>query len=159
MPASTPPCTPQECAEVRHHIEYKTRVHELDPEVADRMLSALTHGASPDYAALLEQATFLPPPALCFHTAPVSARTSITRDGLLPAAATNWGANAAGQPVGVYVAASPDTRGVWSHWDNWDVWAVDMSGLDWAHDRLNPGCWVLPGVPAHQVTLHSSHNY
>lgn len=144
-------------AEVRRHIQFKASVGEVKPEIAERMLAALDDGADPDYQALLEAATFLPPPSTCFHTAALQYRDSILKDGLrarLPEAGDNWGSLALGQPQGVYVAAVPDEIGMWSSDPRWDVWEVDVSTLAWHHDRLNPGCWVLDDdVPAARVRL------
>lgn len=153
-----------ERATVRAHVEYKTSVRELREPVAARMLAALDAGAAPDYAALFEAATFLPLPSRCFHTAPASARSSIERDGLRPAApgdGENWGSKAVGQTNGIYVGAGPDDRGVWAHDDEWDVWEIDTTAMAealWDHDRFNPGSWVLlSAVPAAMVRLHASH--
>lgn len=141
------------------HIEHKARSRELAPEVAQRMRDALDAGAAPDYAQLLEAATFLPPPAVVFHTAPSEARTAIETGGLLPGDERNWtrAQRLASQPVGVYVGPEPDVRGIWSHWDSWDVWAIQVTGLPWVHDRLNPGCWSIPiTVPPRALTLHGT---
>jgi hypothetical protein len=145
-----------EADDVRHHIEFKMSVRELKSDVGQRMLAALEGGAKPDYRTLHEAALFFDPPAVCFHTASADDRESILANGLLPGDERNWNEyqRVASQPKGVYLAAEPDLRGLWSHWPKWDVWAVDMSGLDWQHDRLNPGCWVVLGpVPVANLTL------
>lgn len=145
--------------EVLAHIEHKARSRELTTEVAQRMRDALAEGAPPDYARLLRAATFLPPPAVVFHTAPTEARTVIEASGLLPGDERNWTAaqRVASQPVGVYVGPEADERGMWSHWGSWDVWAIRMAGLPWVHDRLNPGCWSIPvTVPPSALRLHGT---
>lgn len=128
-----------DAAAVRRHIEHKSAMRELHPDVAARMLSALDEGAAPDYAALLEAATFLPPPTRVYHSTSVDKREQILSAGLRPGTGENWGDKAVGQPEGVYVAPNPDERGIWSHWEEWDIWAIDMTDLSWTHDRLNPG--------------------
>lgn len=140
--------------QVRHHITYKAAVRELPADVAERMLAALDEHPSADYASLHQQALFQSPPAVCFHTAPVEERDSIRSHGLQPGTGQNWGDKATGQPLGVYLGPTPDLRGIWSHWDDWDIWTVNMTGLNWTHDRLNPGNWVVPSVPGPQVTLY-----
>lgn len=148
-------------SDLRRHIRYKVSVRELQADVGDRMLAALDEGATPDYAALLEAARFLPPPQTCYHTAPITAREAIRAAGLRPGAGENWNGNADGQPLGVYIGAQPDLRGLWAHTDAWDIWAIDMSELregdgpdSWGHDRLNPGCWLIRGqVPPSRLML------
>ena len=142
--------------ETRRHIEHKARLGELKPEVAQRMLAALDADESADYQVLLEQATFLPPPPFCYHTAPATARGDIASVGLRVGDGRNWvDGQMAGQPPGVYVGPEPDLRGIWSHRDaEWDVWRVDMAGLPWVHDRLNPGCWAITmHVPPDMIAL------
>lgn len=151
--------------DVRHHVLYKRDSEHLDPEIAERMLAALDAGAAPNYARLLHEATFIPPPPIVFHTGPPAGRDSILREGLRvsdPGQSEHWKVTApdciaiqAGQPAGIYVARDPDELGVWSHWPAWDVWAVVVRDLPWKHDELNPGCWVITApVPPEQLTLY-----
>jgi hypothetical protein len=141
--------------DVTRHIEFKTMMRELDAAVAERMLAALAAGAEPDYAKLQHAATFIDPPRYCFHTADRAMRDAIATEGLRPGNGTqNWGDKAAGQPTGVYVAPQPDTHGMWSHAPEFDVWQVDVEGLNFQHDRLNPGCFILPAVPADRLSLY-----
>ena len=150
--------------EIRRHVGVKLAAYEIRPEVAERMLAALDSGADPDYAALFHAATHPEPPARVYHTAPRSARESILRRGLeasQPGRGGSWAPYRevcvrlqAAQPPGVYVAAQPDRRGVWAHWPEWDVWEVDLAGLLWAHDALNPGCWSVPAsIPPDCIRL------
>lgn len=141
--------------DLRLHIEFKMSVRELPTPVGERMLELLANGGTPDYRVLHEAATFTDPPVRCFHTASVEDRDSISANGLLPGDERNWNQyqRVSSQPKGVYVAPDPDLRGVWSHWDSWDVWEVNMEGLTWEHDRLNPGCWVVKSVPVDRLTL------
>lgn len=154
-PQPSNPVDTDEAAAVRRHITFKTSIGELKPHLAEHMLTALDHGAAPDYATLFDAATFQPPPPTCFHTAPVTARDTITRHGLQPANGTNWADKATGQPTGVYLTTTPDTTGIWSHWDTWDIWAVDITDLDWDHDRLNPGCYRTGPIPPDRLTLYT----
>lgn len=140
-------------AETRHHITFKAVAGDLAGDVADRMLAALDAGAEPDYATLLDHALFVAPPSRVFHTAPSTARAAIRTSGLVPGHGQNWHGTAAGQPAGVYVGATPDLRGLWAHWESWDIWEIDLTGLPWSHDRLNPGCWVLGPVPPTHLSL------
>lgn len=128
------------------------------------MLAALDAGADPDYQALLTAAQWPDPPARVFHTAPRTARERIAAGGLLvsqPGAPGTdpmpdpYGVYASQRP-GVYVGEHPDTAGMWSRWATWDVWAVDVTGLPWVPDPMNPRCWVLTAdVPADRLTLHT----
>jgi hypothetical protein len=154
--------------EVRRHIGFKLQSRELKAEVGQRMLALLDEGSAPDYQELLRAAMFCDPPALVYHTAPSDRRNSILKDGLMvrqPGHAGNWKAASTSmivstQPAGVYVAASPDERGIWSHWQSWDVWEIKLEGLTWSHDELNPGCWcLLDGAPASALRLHGTFNY
>lgn len=149
--------TTMTAAEARRHVGFKNSARELDPAVSARMfalLEAIPADSSVDYAAILESATFIDPPVSCFHTAPLTARESILRWGLRPGASTNWpGKNVSSQPIAVYVATEPDLRGTWSHWDRWDIWGVDLTGLLWSHDRMNPGCYSVPFVPVDRIAL------
>jgi hypothetical protein len=151
---------------IRRHITFKRASHELPDRVADRMLAALDAGADPNYPALLRAAMFPPPPAVVFHTAPPVKRQEILTDGLRvsqPGEGGSWAPNKpicrmlqAAQPPGVYVAADPDERGVWSHWPTWDIWAVSLGELPWRHDELNPGCWsITVDAPAAAVVLNA----
>jgi hypothetical protein len=152
--------------EVRHHIEYKRGNRELKPEIAERMLAALDAGADPDYMTLWTAASFQDPPPVVYHTAPATLRAEITAHGLQarqPGRGGNWAREPyAGiektQPPGVYVAAGPDTRGLWAHWQDWDVWEIRRSDLPWCHDTMNPGCWSLAAdVPPGQLRLHGTY--
>lgn len=154
----------QSAEDVHRHIEFKRGARELKDDVADRMQVALNEGAKPDYAALLEAATFLPPGGVTYHTAPRHARESIREHGLRMCAAgesPHWQPEQnAGQPDGVYVGSKPDTLGVWSHWSQWDVWAIRMDGLSWVHDRMNPGCWAITqDVSPTALELHEGRSW
>lgn len=144
--------------DVRRHIHFKRLSRELADDVADRMVAALDAGAHPDYAALLEAATFLDPPAVVFHTAPVHLRETLVQVGLVPQRARDsphWRPEqVVGQPDATFVGAEPDLTGRWAHWSRWDIWQVHLEGLRWEHDRLNPGCWaVLQPVCPQRLTL------
>lgn len=148
--------------DVRRHIEWKRDTRELRDEWAERMLAAIDAGAEPDYLALLRDAQWPEPPAVVFHTAPCFVRDDVRREGLRVSqpGTGNWiprpGCIAiqADQPVGVYAAPEPDLRGVWAHWSEWDVWAIDLAGLPWEPDPINPGYYVVPqAVPAARLRL------
>lgn len=146
----------QVAAEVASHIHFKVSSRELSSEVGARMLAALDQGSEPDYGKLLDEALFQPISPIVYHTASTRARQSIGQFGLRMAkpAAGRFGHMAAGQPAGVYVAATPDIEGRWTPEPTWDIWAIDTIGLAWTHDRLNPGNWVLLNdVQAFAATL------
>ena len=139
--------------DVRRHIHFKLEARDLREDVGGRMLGALDDGAEPDYQVLLRRATFLDPPPILYHTAPVFKRGEILRDGLTvsqPGEGGPWAPQKAlclilqrAQPPGVYVGPSPDVVGIWAHWATWDVWEVTLGTMVWRHDELNPGCWSL----------------
>jgi hypothetical protein len=153
--------------DIRRHVGLKRGAHEMRDEVADRLLSLLDDaGPAPDYAALLRAATFPDPPPIVWHTAPTFARQEIERSGLrtsAPGTSDHWQPRAGtpcangfldDQPRAVYVAATPDIHGLWSHWPAWDVWQVTLGNLPWTHDEVNPGCWAITKhVPASRVNL------
>lgn len=134
---------------VRRHIIHKRDANELHRAVAERMLTALEANPTADYAQLYRDAVFMSPPRFVYHTSPVVNRDSILVRGLLPGdGRRNWGRNALSQPLGVYVAAEPDGRGIWAPLavNTWDVWRADIQDLQWGHDTLNPGCWFVRGT-------------
>lgn len=147
--------------DIRRHVELKLALGELREPVVQRLLEALDRGDDPVYTALLEAATFPPPPPVVYHTASTGIREQVLRAGLearQPGPAGNWPQAIhwleEKQPPGVYVAAEPDRIGVFAHWESWDVWEVRLGDLPWQHDRVNPGCWSLDkNVPAGQVRL------
>lgn len=152
------------------HAKLKLSMGDIRPEAAARRLVAALEAtparSSVDFAAMEYAARHPEPPPTVFHTAPTTARVSIECAGLRvsqPGAGGSWAPNKeicvmlqASQVPGIYVGAEPDLRGVWSHWSGWDVWAVRLDGLDWAHDGLNPGSFVIvEPVPASAVSLYA----
>lgn len=151
------------------HLRRKLDNGEIRVEVGERMLAefrAAPHNPPLSYDEAWWRATHPRPPRIVFHTAPCDRRASIARDGLRvsqPGQGGSWTTNKAicdvlqaSQPSGVYVAREPDRRGMWAHWPTWDVWSVDRGELPWAHDPLNPECWLLTvDVPAASLMLVS----
>lgn len=94
-------------------------------------------------------------PALGYHAAPASARDSIQRHGLRAADPSEADWSLAGQPFGVYVAATPEDAELWAGEDA-DLWEVDLRGLPVTADPMGDGrAWVVrTDLPANRLRAH-----
>jgi hypothetical protein len=157
-----------ELDDLRRHIAYKRdSERSLDPRDAAHMLAALDDGAAPNYQTLLRAASWPTPPTFVFHTAPQQARETITTDGLRISQPGDLSTDSpwadpddvwSSQDVGVYVTDRPDTTGKWSRWESWDVWRIEITGLPYTNDPMNPHCWVIGAdISPDRLTLDGSY--
>lgn len=141
------------------HIQHKVNLGELKPEIAEKMVYALQHGAEPNYRSLLIDALRSPLAPVAYHTAPSELRALIQAQGLrmaLPADG-HWNINAGGQPRAVYLAPEPDVFGKFALTQEWDIWEVTTDRLRWSYDQINWGCWaVTQDISPDRLRLHST---